>query len=204
MHFFFNKKYGRENQWKNIKGSVTCDENGVYQRYLFLPLIERGPSFSVAHFTAATTIDHNERIVTWINSLRGPENVFSRQDYRCARERGSIIIRRRMKWAQHGANISGGGGVYPRMTSSARHSSRFYSLSVYFKIARTRLPGLLRSARDTRGTRGKILSAAFIKREGWKARAGTRVMKATHCVLWNGFEEKKFSRRNSRKESGHT
>ena len=94
--FSIKKIYIVKSGEKNVKKSVTRDENGVYQRYLFSPSIERGPSFSIAHFTAATTIDHNERIVTWINSLRVPENVFSRRDY-CTRERGSTIIRRRMK-----------------------------------------------------------------------------------------------------------
>lgn len=139
MNLFFNrKKYSRENWRKNVKESVTRDENDVYRRYLFSPLIERGPSFSVARFTAAATIDHNERIVTWINSLRDPENVFSRRDYRRARERGSTIIRRRMNWAQRGANISGG-GVFIQEWRRVHTIPADFILRVF--ILRSRVPG---------------------------------------------------------------
>jgi len=85
---------------------------------IFSRSLDRGPSLPVERLPPPT-IDHNERIVTWINSPRSPENVFfSRRDYR----EGARYNNSRAKEASagNGANISGGGGVYPRMTWSAR------------------------------------------------------------------------------------
>lgn len=106
----------------------------IYRCYLFSRSLDRRhPSSSVARLLPST-IDHNERIVTWINSPRSPENVFfSGRDYREGARYNNWKANEAS--AESGANISGGGGVYPRMTSSARKIRvDFIPPSVYFKI----------------------------------------------------------------------
>lgn len=168
------RKYAKEKGALKIASIIISISR---RRFMYYRTADaRAVFFHRAFRRCCATIDHNERIVTWINSPRGPENVFSRRGTNARRRSEDTIIRgdesetrvarrEHFRWRL----------VYPRMTLSARDSSRFYSPplpptpSVYFKIARNRLPGLLRGvllpcARDERygnGSKSKRLTVPF-------------------------------------------